>query len=172
MAGLVSEAGAGRFRAVADGHHAEIEELLRMSKLLEPADGALIQAVYGRGMTTGEFAQAMGCSRRQVSKRLKRVVRRIRSPLFRFVVEHERRWPFDRRTIAQSVILRGRTQRQTAQLLSVSVHYVRMELVAVKLLFEHEGSASSALARDRQAFETKPSRAFQHRKGAAACLSS
>ena len=123
-------------------------------------------------MTTGEFAQAMGCSRRQVTKRLKRVVGRIRSPLFRFVVERERRWSFDRRTIAQSVILRGRTQRQTAQLLSVSVHYVRMELAAVKLLFEHEGAMPSAPARQRHAFEAERSRAFQLRKGEAACLSS
>jgi DNA-binding CsgD family transcriptional regulator len=138
MAGQVSDAGAIRFKRVAHTCQAEIEELLRMASLLHPADRALVQAIYGRGVSPGEFAQAIGCSRRSVLHRLKRIALRIRSSLFRFVVCQEMDWTFDRRTIAQSVILRGQTQRATARQLGVSVHYVRTELAAIKLLFQHQ----------------------------------
>ena len=112
----------------------EVQQLLMYASYLALPDRALIRGVYEYGVATSTMAQAVGRSPRVAQDRLRRLTRRIGSPLFRFVVQYRLRWPHERRAIADAVVLRGETQRMTAMHLGISVYFVRRELDRIQLM--------------------------------------
>lgn len=110
------------------------EEIVHVGRLLDDSDQALIRAVYERGVALKALASIHNCSRGRIHHRLCMLVRRMRSPLFRLALRERESWPADRRTIAETVVLRGRPQREAAEHLGVSLHRVRMELEQLKAL--------------------------------------
>jgi hypothetical protein len=75
-----------------------------------------------------------------MQRRFSRVLRRLRSESFAFVIRNAARWPPLRRSVAQAVLLRGMTQREAAGHLGLTVHAVRKELDRIAALRELHAS--------------------------------
>ena len=116
------------------------QRLLDLSQHLPEEDRALIKAIYERGMKPNDFARAIKISPRSMRYRLQSLMLRMRSPLYQYVIKHTGGWSQRRQTIANHVVLRGQSQRKTAQCLSLSVHRIRQELSRIRILCDQEGS--------------------------------
>ncbi len=112
--------------------------LLDLAEYLPDEDRALLQAVYDRGMRPTEFARAIRARPRAIRHRVRGLVERVSSPLFQFVATQQDAWTSQRRLIAQLNVLRGRSQREVARRLGVSLHLVRQELLCIRALCEGE----------------------------------
>jgi len=113
------------------------EELIERSELLLPEDHALIRAVYSEGRTAVEIARLQGVSARAVRARLRRLIARLASREFVVVARESRGWPPMRRRVASAVILQGRTLREAADELRLSLYAVRRHMEHIRVLLEH-----------------------------------
>jgi DNA-binding transcriptional regulator LsrR (DeoR family) len=100
----------------------------------------LLRSVYDRGMSASELAQAVGVRPRTVRRRVRRLVQRVSSPAFTFIVRAEHAWPHRRRLIGHLFFLQGRTQRAVAARLGMSVHQVRREIDHIRGLMDQASS--------------------------------
>lgn len=114
-----------------------IERLLEAAEHLQPAETAMVRAIYDRGMNCTEFARASGRSPSFVRRRLARLINRIKDPLFQFVIRESRHWPKRRATVAKAVVLHGRSQRETAEMLGLSLYEVRRQMQQIRVLREN-----------------------------------
>ena len=112
------------------------EHVLGCAALALPEDRALIESVYGDGLTAVQVARLRGERARSVRRRVRRLVERFVSPRFVFVAARRGMWGERRRRVATAVVLEGRTLREAASLLSTSLHVVRKEMSAVEALLE------------------------------------
>jgi hypothetical protein len=142
---------------------AQIDDLLLAARHLPLRDRALIDGVYRQGMSVVQIARASGMRPHSLRRRLRNLVRRLRSPLFRYVMrefalggadgpstraaatsaagksQRERGLSIEhRRAIARAVVLDRRSQRQTALDLNITLHRLRRELDRLATLAEHE----------------------------------
>jgi len=118
-----------------------MENLVSYAEHLEPADRALIESVFERGMSAADLARAMGRDPRHVRRRLKRLITRMSSRPFQFVLRCRDKWPVNQRRVADAIVLRGLTQREAADELDLTLHQVRTYIHAVNVLaFEFAGA--------------------------------
>ncbi len=117
-------------------HRDAAEKLLDYADFLESADRALLRAIFDRGLSATEFARAMGQPPRRVRQRVQRLVQRLGSTPFQFVLRNRYAWSAARRQVAESIFLRGLTQRRAAAQLGLSLHQVRQEIERVRALYE------------------------------------
>jgi DNA-directed RNA polymerase specialized sigma24 family protein len=110
--------------------------MLDLAEHLAASDRALLRGIYDRGMTAAELARVLGRRPRGVQRRIQRLVERIGSPKYTFIVRNSRRWPKVRRRIAEMVFLQGRSQREAAETLGLGVHHVRREVDRIHLLID------------------------------------
>lgn len=120
-----------------------VHELLRRCEPLPEDDVALIRAIYVDELPVARMAALMGVSTRSVRRRVDRMVARVMSPDFAFVVEHSWRWGGTRRGVAHAIIVLGRSLRQTAEDLDLSLHGVRHHHAAILALCHAAGLLSS-----------------------------
>jgi len=106
--------------------------LLAASTWASPADRALIHAVYDQGMSVEAVAAVRCQNPRTLRRHLHRIVDRLGSDAFAYVVQHRRRWSPERRRIATACILEGLSRRQAAAALRLSLHRVRREMLIVE----------------------------------------
>lgn len=138
MAGTVAvDAGAVRARRTVATRQTDADILVKQARLLNSVERALIDGVYARGMSAAAIANASARPPRQVQLRLQALLKRLRSPLFQFVADNLGEFHGDRAVIAFHVVLQGKTQRQAAAILGATLHVVRQELAAIRLLCEH-----------------------------------
>lgn len=104
---------------------------------LDPSDKALLEGIYDRGMTPTALARAAGVKPAAIRARVQRLIQRINSPAFRYVLQHRANWPRQRRMIADAVFLRGWGQRSAAADAQVSVHRVRQEIDRIRTVVEY-----------------------------------
>ena len=114
----------------------QIDDLLLAAKHLPERERALVRAVYERGLPLKALAVATDMRAGRLYHRLRRIVARLRSPLFRTVLREMPGWPPVRRGIAEMIILHGVSQRTTAAALNLSLHRVRIELERIRALAE------------------------------------
>ncbi|MFG0326942.1 MAG: hypothetical protein ACF8SC_06710 [Phycisphaerales bacterium JB037] len=119
------------------------EAILDRASWLPPDDRALIEAVYRDGRSAREVAALAGTTPRIVRTRLRRVVTRVMSDRFRFVVLARSSWTRTRRLVAESCVLCGRSMRQAAEELGVTLHTVRRHVQAIDAQHEAEAGAST-----------------------------
>jgi hypothetical protein len=103
-----------------------------------PDDRALLRAVYRDGMTAQRIAQLRSQSPRTVRARVRRLVARVSSDRFRFVVRQREKWPGHRRSIATACVLQGMSMRDAASFLHLSFHQVRREMGIVEALMAED----------------------------------
>jgi len=114
-------------RGLADG-------VLAMAVHLGDEDRFLIEQVFDHGIRMSDIARQRGRSRSTVQYHVKKILIRIRSPLFRFLVGHGDLLLVELRRTGKAVILEGRPLREAAQLLGLSLHTVRQHLAAIQAL--------------------------------------
>ncbi len=114
------------------------ERLLNYADYVGGADRALLRAIFDRGLSAAEFARAMGQPPRTVRQRVQRLVERVGSARFQFVMRNRYAWSRSRRQVAESIFLRRLTQRRTAARLSMSLHQVRREVERIQTLYEYQ----------------------------------
>jgi DNA-directed RNA polymerase specialized sigma24 family protein len=119
-------------------HHRRglIERLLDHATSLDESDAALVRSVYDNGLSATQLARALRQRPRMVRARVHRLIMRISSPAFQFVAREKDRWPPRRRQVAECIVLRARTQRQTARDLGISLHEVRKHLAHITALMD------------------------------------
>lgn len=121
------------FRA---GQRFHVDRIVELASHLPPGDRALITSVYERGMCPAEVARTAGKPARTIRRKVQRLVKRISSPEFTFVLHSRHRWPHSTRKIAEAIILRGEPQRHAAARLNVTLHRVRRELERIRAVAE------------------------------------
>ena len=115
---------------------AQVEQILHLGRHLRLDQRSLLESVYQRGVSPAALARAAGQDPGVIRRRLKKIIARIGSPEFRFVVGQMHRGPDARQAIAREVLLCGRSQRAAASTLGISVHRVRRELDRIRIMRE------------------------------------
>ena len=113
-----------------------VEAVLQASPYLPDQDRALLEAFYRDGRPVAELAALAGCTPRVIRRRIRTLVARVLSPRFAFVAHHEPRWSPTRRRVARACVLGGRSLREAADDLALSLHTVRRHHDAINALFE------------------------------------
>jgi len=112
---------------------ANLEELLRLAIHLDDPDRDLLIAVYNDGIPVRRLGRMLGVrSQATLARRIRRALDRLANPLFRKVLGSRNRWSAERHAVAEQVWLRGRTNRQAAHALNLSLHRVRQHVAAIK----------------------------------------
>lgn len=111
------------------------ERVVQRARYLAPRDEQLIVAVFDRGITPGEAAILLGIRPETARRRIRRLLERMSSRLFTFVLTHLETWEPERQTVARSRFLESRSIRDTTRATGISMHYVRLHDAAIRETF-------------------------------------
>ena len=111
-----------------------IERLLDRAKYLDESDHALIAQVYQYGSSISGIARVSGQSASNLRRHVARLLKRMNSPLFTFMMAHGDLLPGPTRKIATLVVLKGCSQRRAASLSGQTLHRVRKHLQTLRAL--------------------------------------
>jgi len=114
---------AGGSRRLRDRSVAEVL-LMRASHLSTP-DRALVECVLGGQQSVAQIARSVGAPIRPMRSRLRRIIARLGSPEFLFVVRSRDAWSPLRQRVADLCFVRGFTVYEAAEELRVSRYSVR-----------------------------------------------
>lgn len=103
-----------------------------------PDDRAVIWAIYRDGLTAQQVAHLRSESPRLLRARVRRIVARLVSEQFRFVLRKRDGWPQLRRAVGGACVLQGRSMRDAASFLRLSLHQVRREMGVIRALMDEE----------------------------------
>lgn len=131
------------------------EAVLARARHLPGRDRALVEALVIRGEPAALIARLLGVGPKSVQRRADRLVRRLASPGFAFIAARLGRMPALRRSVAVMVLLHGRTQRDAAKELGVSIHEVRRHVVSLKAQCEALEGGSHERAGDAGAGDVR-----------------
>lgn len=112
------------------------EQCLDLAIHLAEPDRWLIEAVLRGGVSCAATAQRLGVPERTLQWRVRRLIGRLRSPEFAFIVNQREVWPEARRRVGEIVHLRGGTREQAPRETGLTMHQVRRELTAIDVLME------------------------------------
>lgn len=112
------------------------ELVVRRAEHLPPEDRAVLAAVFEDGMTVKGLAMLMGVEPRKLGRRVKRLVRRVMSDRYIFVVSHRETWPAVRRRLATASIIHGRSIKSAAAEAGTTFYNARKQLDAVNALVD------------------------------------
>lgn len=110
------------------------ERILRLATLLPRDEQLLIEQIYRHGTPITDVATLLHIRPRTLSRRLRNILTRLDSDLFRFVATHIDILPAPVRPTARSIALHGHSLRTTARNLGLSLHRVREHMTAVRAL--------------------------------------
>lgn len=112
----------------------EVERTLRLAEHLPDHERALIRLIYEAGRPIREVGAAMNLHPRKVHSRIRRILRRIDSDLFRFVLRARSNWADDVREVARLIVLEGLTHRAAADAAGRSLHFIRQSMATIRFL--------------------------------------
>lgn len=110
--------------------------IVERSQVLPRDDAGLLQCIYGDGRSISALAPMLGCDARKLRRRVRRLVERVNSNEFVFVLSYRQNWTPSRRRVAEACFIRGLSIRQAASDLRLSYHTVRRHLEAVRALMQ------------------------------------
>ena len=110
------------------------ERLRRLAVHLNPTDRQLIDDLNHHGLSLRQIAEHRATSPAALHRRARQLLRRMAQPEFRWLAEHADLLPARTRKLAASVVHDGRSLRDAARTLHVSVHRVRQALATLKAL--------------------------------------
>lgn len=114
----------------------QIELVLQRASALATPDRTLLEWVLRDGRTAIQVAQVTREPARVVRRRVRRLMQRVHSLEFLFVVRERERWPATRRRVADACVVGGRSMNQASKELRLSFHSVRRHLEAIAVAFE------------------------------------
>ncbi len=104
------------------------ERILQRAEHLHESDRLVIEQVYARGMSITALARLTRTSPRKLQRRMVKLIRRLDSPIFLYVVRNRYHLPDETRRIAELAICRGQSMRRIATVTGMSLHHVRQQL--------------------------------------------
>lgn len=117
------------------------ETLLERAEHLPQDDRALLESVYREGAPVSGLAELLNTSARSLRRRVRRLVQRVLSEQYVFVARRRVEWSPTRRRVAEACVLGGRSLREAAADLKLSLHAVRRHADAVHAMYEAERDA-------------------------------
>jgi hypothetical protein len=99
--------------------------LSALAEFLAPTDRTLVRWVYRDGKPVAELAGLLRTPRASLTRRVRKLVDRCRSPEFAFVAAHMNAWPAPMAHVARACVLEGRSVRSAAATLKTTVHAAR-----------------------------------------------
>lgn len=112
------------------------ETIVARAEWLLPPDRDLMLAVFARGLTSAQAASLLGITTRSARRRVHALATRALSKEFETVVRERGSWPPTRRRVATACVLEGRTLRQAAAHLRLTLHAVRTQMDIVRALLD------------------------------------
>lgn len=109
---------------------------------LTPEDRLLLDLYFREGRGLEELALLQQVRPRRMRHRLERLVTRLASPAFGFILSSAVRWPASRQRVAEACFLKGLSQRQAAKALRLTIYGVRCHYVAILHALEARGLAA------------------------------
>ena len=127
-------------------HRLIAKKVVMRAEFLAPADKALLEAVFERGINAGEFAGAIDKNGPEtMRRRVQRLVERLGSSPYQFVMRQLKDWPPMQRKVGESVFLRGLSQREASQQLGMPIHGVRREVERIQSIYDNHQQQQNAL---------------------------
>jgi len=123
-----------------------VAALVERAAYLPQDERELILAVYRDSRKIIEVAALLNEPPRRLRTRVRKLVKRLLDPRFAFVARNREHWPRTRRRVGTMRILFGRTMRQTATDLGLTLHQIRQHEAAIHALHEAERDAARDLA--------------------------
>lgn len=117
--------------------------LLLRCAWLDEADRELIEQVVGRGVRPSSIAAVTGVTPRAVQRRVTKLVDRLTDAEVLMVLRQHGRWPATTSSVALAVWVRGRTLRQVADELGLTLHEVRQHVQRTRGLLAALGDSPS-----------------------------
>ncbi len=109
--------------------------LVARAQWILPEDRALISAVYQDNLSAIQVASLLSAPPRSIRRRIRLLVTRLISPRFIFVAQQtalqKTTWGPTRKRVAVACVLEGRTLRDAAQTLHISLHTIRRHMDAI-----------------------------------------
>ncbi|MGD9789757.1 MAG: hypothetical protein AB7Q00_04190 [Phycisphaerales bacterium] len=121
--------------------------ILERSAALPTHERLLIVAAYRDGMSAVQLALTLKTSASIIRRCLKRLVHRLLSPRYIFVLTQRDLWPSTCRKVATACFIEGRSQRDAAERLGLTLHTVRRYHDSIASQADHAASIERALAR-------------------------
>lgn len=121
-----------RQRLLRQRRHAE--RILELSEHLDAPDRLLLEQIYRQGKSVREVALLLNIEPRALQRRVVRLLRHLRDPLFVFVATRFDVLPREVQATARRAILEGRSLRCTARLTRQSLHRVRQHVKFIRAL--------------------------------------
>lgn len=114
---------AGKSRRLRERGVAEV--LLMRASHLPEQDRALVRTVLGREQSVAGLARSVGVAARPLRSRLRRLIARLNSPEFLFVVRSRDGWAPTRRGVADLCFVHGLTVQAAADVLRITRYAAR-----------------------------------------------
>jgi hypothetical protein len=114
----------------------QIDVVLQRATALAPPDRLLLESVLREGRTATHIASLTAQPVRSIRRRAKRLIKRLASPEFMFVVRHRDAWPSTRRRVAEACVVEGQSMKLAARSLRLSFHSVRRQMEIIAGFFE------------------------------------
>lgn len=111
-----------------------IEHLLALAEHLDERDRLLLEQIYKHGLSAAQVASLTGQPTRRLQRHVRRLLKRLDDPLFRFTVARLDLLPPDTRPVARAVFLHGLSLRETAHRTGLSLHRVRRHAETVRTI--------------------------------------
>lgn len=139
-----------------DRCHRQVDRILARCVWLDPADRVLLESVFRDHKPVAAIARMMGVDPRTLRLRVRRLVRRVLSPQYmRVVASIDRRaplpprspsaprirrsaWSHQRQRVAEECLINGRSIREAARALHLSLHTVRSHRDAAQAVVDSE----------------------------------
>jgi hypothetical protein len=109
-------------------------ELLEMARRLPEADRVLVERCLGLGLPATAVAASRGQNPRLVQRRVRKLVRSMKDPVFRFLCNHGKLLPKALRRTGESAVFEGKPLRQVGLATGQSLHRVRQQITTLRAL--------------------------------------
>lgn len=117
-------------------HRDYAEHVVARAQALPREERAILESVFGDGLTIARLAALRGVSPRPLRRKIRLLLGRVLSDRFAFVLRESPAWPDRRRRIATAVYVHGLSMRDAAEGLGTTLHTVRTELQKIDALHE------------------------------------
>ena len=101
---------------------------------LSAPDQRVLTAFLVGGVPTAAIAASLQCSRRTVTRRVHKLLQRMNSPTYLYVLRQGSLLSRRQREVAKALFLEGQSIRQAARATGESIHYVRRTRRRIQML--------------------------------------
>jgi len=122
------------------------DTVLARCDALPESDAILLRAVFGDNRPMTEIALLSQTPVRRLRRRVRKLLDRLLSPTFGFVLAQSNGWTLPRRRVARAVVIEGKSYRTAGRDLGLSLHAVRRHCACVHAMCEAAGHLSAQTA--------------------------